>query len=152
RHTVIKYYSGVPCQVASFQQDRIEIHEPIVIDVGADDVLRSGERPTIPDTALHVSPGGMIAYSRSQRSRGTATIRIGPVPGKQGLTIGGEASQVEDYKCSKPVEIASYKPNLWVSPTSMVPFECDDEGLPKRAIPTAIGVTWRFPKKGMRVE
>jgi len=149
---MIKFYSGVPSRVTEFQQDKVEIHDPVVLEVSADKVLRNGEPSAISDAAQQVSPGNMIAYSRSERSRGTSTTRIGPAPGHQGLTIGGDASEVEDYKLSQSVEVASYNPNLWVSATSMVPFECDDEGLPNRAIPTAIGVTWEFAKKGMKVE
>ena len=150
--TLIKYYAGVPCQVAQFQQDKLEIPGQTVIEVTAESVLRNGQISVVPEGALEVSPGFMIPFSRSRRTHGESIIHIGPVPGKQGLVIGGERSEAEHYKCKDPVEIGSYKPNLWVSGTSMIPFECDQEGLPKRAIPTAIGVIWKFSKKDTKIQ
>gem|GEM_PF-888537 len=149
---VIKYYAGVPCRVVQFKQDTISIPEETIIEINSDNVLRNGEYRTIPESALQIEPGSGIAYSRHNRTHGQSTIRIGPVPGKEGLVIGGERCEVDSYKCEEPVYISSYNPNLWISPTSLIPFECDKEGLPKRAIPTAIGITWKFPKKDQRIQ
>ena len=149
---VIKYYAGIPCRILQFKQDTISIPEETIIEVSANNVLRNGEYPTIPESALQIEPGSGIAYSRHNRTHGQSTIRIGPVPGKEGLVIGGERSEVDHYKCEEPVDVSSYNPNLWISPTSLIPFECDKEGLPNRAIPTAIGITWKFPKKGQKIQ
>jgi len=142
--TLLKTYAGVPFRLEELKSDSLQLDSKIELHIVHQLGIHPGKH-LAPPGGIDAVQGGGIALGRRERDGGE--VRYLALPG-QTMTIGHHVDYVAEYVLRKPFKVGAWAPNVYVTPDSPVPFECNKNMVPVRPVPNAIGTVWVFEKAG----